>query len=175
MVNVKLIQAVSDFAAEQHKNQCYGEDDYYSTHIKGVVSTVHFMITQVERSYVTVQTRDILYCAAILHDYFEDCAHRESSGELFDILLDHLTVSQVEILARALLLLTKHTGETSHENFKRITAGKDIANLVAAHVKLADASYNSYSNMLRGRTQSKYDRLCDDLNDYICGTVYYEE
>ena len=174
-MNTQLQSDVTEFAREQHKNQCYGKgDDYFTTHVQAVVSGVYFMIKQLENDYVLGTFQDVLLVCATLHDYFEDCNHRESSHELFNILLNHMTVEQVELVADVLLLLTKTKGETTGQNLVRIKGCDNSirpSNYIAAYVKLADANYNAYRCMLRGYPTSKYVKLCTELNDFIgtCG------
>lgn len=137
-----VLQA-AQLAALWHDGQTYGEFDYYSHHLLGVVEIALLDTKGLCKKDITI--------VALLHDILEDTS---CSVSRLDSILSRKQLEAVILLSR------NFTPEAEY-------LPKIKADPLARHIKIADANFNVISCMLDGdlKRAMKYQDILNYLQD----------
>lgn len=122
---MSLVREAHLFAKAKHKDQKYGDKDYFDGHICKVVDSIMVALHNTNLSNEQIDTIKI---TAYLHDVMEDCG---------------VTYSEIQEkfgteIATYVKLLTKHEEQSRAEYLKEVTLCR-----VSTIVKLHDATVNA--------------------------------
>lgn len=118
------------FAQEKHKGQMYGNKDYFSYHVCGVVYSLRDSIHQ---EYCYGAHRGEILISAYLHDVVEDC----------DVTIEEISREFGTSVALYVDCLTKRKGESRENYLERVCTSP-----VAALIKLHDATQNATQSLI---------------------------
>lgn len=151
-----LIEAVYSFAAEAHKGQQYGENDYFLYHICCVVEDL-------KRRYCGWGEDPIwcekIICTAYLHDVIEDTGY--TKVDVYNLLVEHTTEETAKEITHAVDVLTKREDVSYNDYIENVKTNK-----LASIVKEADAKFNMEECIAQGNYKwaKKYLKVLCTLN-----------
>ena len=140
-----------DIARKGHEGQMYGDKDYFTYHVTGVINSAVAIVIQSNKSLIETPqgvTHPIfaaVMATAALHDWLEDCEYKDDH----DAGIKHLLDSGIpQFVTDAVLLLTKSDSTIIEEYLDNITE-----NWLALVVKRADMGFNIHNNILGGSSK----------------------
>ena len=143
------VELAAALAKHFHAGQKYGEYDYFSHHLCGVVEQVY----QNYKNTMPFALVDAI-CVAYLHDIIEDTSAT-------DVIVWSIFGGNIGYNVK---LLTKILGETRNEYLSDVKA-----NQLATFVKICDAEFNRDSCLADG--DDKRAKYYQDTIDYLKGKI----